>query len=302
MKELVIKTNNLSYSYSKGKDVLKNVNINVPKGSIYGFLGANGAGKSTTMQLLTDILSSKENEIEIFGESLQSQLPQIFENIGALVESPTLYYHLSGIDNLRCMTTLRGISEEKIPEILDLVGLKDNGKQKVKEYSLGMRQRLAIAMTLIHEPKLLLLDEPVNGLDPTGMTEIRELLVKLNKEKGITIFISSHLLAEVEKMCTHIGIIHKGEMQFEGTIDQLAKKANNCSVLVQIDDLQKHQDIIKQKYSTFALTKKENQFQLSLESKDDIPLLSKFLIENGISLYELKTSGGLEEWFLSLTT
>jgi ABC-2 type transport system ATP-binding protein len=160
------------------------------------------------MQLLTGILSSPEQNSSVFGKELNSQMPHVFSKIGALVESPSLYLHLSGIDNLRCITHLKEISESKIPEVLALVGLSENGNEKVKQYSLGMKQRLAIAMTLLGDPELLLLDEPVNGLDPTGMTAIRELLVKLNKERGITIFISSHLLAEIEKMCTHIGIIH----------------------------------------------------------------------------------------------
>lgn len=301
MQELIIKTNNLSFSYSKKKNVLNNINLNVPKGSIYGFLGPNGAGKSTTMQLLTGILSSNVDAIEVFQEKLNTQFPKIFSKVGALVETPTLYLHLSGIDNLRCITTLKEVSEEKIADVLELVGLSKNGHQKAKEYSLGMRQRLAIAMTLLGEPELLLLDEPVNGLDPTGMTEIRELLVKLNREKGITIFISSHLLAEVEKMCTHIGIIHKGSMQFEGTIEDLSKKAASCNLLVEVSDLDKNLEKIIKNYPTILKTEKENQFKIALQRKEEIPALSKFLIDNNIQLYELKITEGLEEWFLSLT-
>lgn len=301
MKDLIIKTKDLSFSYSKKKKVLHNINLNVPKGSIYGFLGPNGAGKSTTMQLLTGILPSKENKIEVFQEELNAQFPTIFSKIGALVETPTLYLHLSGIDNLRCITTLKEVSEEKITDVLELVGLSKNGHQKAKEYSLGMRQRLAIAMTLLGEPELLLLDEPVNGLDPTGMTEIRELLVKLNKEKGITIFISSHLLAEVEKMCTHIGIIHQGKMQFEGTMEELSKKAASCNVLVKVADLESNLEKITEVYPEIISTEKENQFKIDLHNKEEIAKLSRFLIENNISLYELKITEGLEEWFLSLT-
>ncbi|MFL3660777.1 MAG: ABC transporter ATP-binding protein [Polaribacter sp.] len=243
MKDLIIQTENLSFSYSKKKHVLKKVNINVPKGAIYGFLGPNGAGKSTTMQLLTGILSSPEQNISVFGKELNSQMPHVFSKIGALVESPSLYLHLSGTDNLRCITQLKEVSESKIPEVLELVGLSENGNEKVKHYSLGMKQRLAIAMTLLGEPELLLLDEPVNGLDPTGMTAIRELLVKLNKEKGITVFISSHLLAEVEKMCTHIGIIHKGEIKFEGTMQALSDREQGCNVQIETKDLKKHIEV-----------------------------------------------------------
>ena len=300
MEELVIKTENLSFSYSKKKKALKNVNLNVPKGAIYGFLGPNGAGKSTTMQLLTGILSNSEQNISVFGKELYSQIPNIFSKIGALVESPSLYLHLTGIDNLRCITKLKEISEDKIPEVLELVGLSENGKEKVKQYSLGMKQRLAIAMTLLGEPELLLLDEPVNGLDPTGMTEVRELLVKLNKEKGITIFISSHLLAEIEKMCTHIGIIHKGEIQFEGTMEELSSRAENCNVLVETIDLESHIETIQKEYPS-ATVESGSQFKIPLKSKEEIPVFSKFMINHNIPLYELRIVEGLEEWFLSLT-
>jgi ABC-2 type transport system ATP-binding protein len=300
MKELLIKTENLSFSYSKKNLVLKDININVPKGAIYGFLGPNGAGKSTTMELLTGILSSSEKNISLFGEELQSQLPDVFSKIGALVESPSLYLHLSGIDNLRCITQLKEISEDKIPDILELVGLSDNGSQKVKQYSLGMKQRLAIGMTLLGDPELLLLDEPVNGLDPTGMTEIRQLLMKLNKEKGITIFISSHLLSEIEKMCTHIGIIHKGEIQFEGTIEELSNRSENCNVLVETKEINNFREEIEREYPNIQI-ENNNQFKVNLKDKEEIPEFSKFMIKNNIPLYELKIIEGLEEWFLSLT-
>jgi len=300
MKNFIIQTKNVSFSYSKNNKVINNLNINVPKGSIYGFLGPNGAGKSTTMQLLTGILSSSEKNIFIFEKELQSQLPNIFSKIGALVESPSLYLHLSGIDNLRCITQLKEISEKKIPEILNIVGLSANGSQKVKQYSLGMKQRLAIGMALLGDPELLLLDEPVNGLDPSGMTEIRELLIKLNVEHGVTIFISSHLLSEIEKMCTHIGIIHKGELQFEGTMKELSNQVGECNIQVLTNNLNSYIDIIKEKYPKIKILN-ENQFSLPLKSKDDIPIFSKFLIQNEIPLYELKIMDGLEEWFLSLT-
>jgi len=300
MKDLIIQTENLSFSYSKKKHVLNKVNINVPKGAIYGFLGPNGAGKSTTMQLLTGILSSPEQNISVFGKELNSQMPHVFSKIGALVESPSLYLHLSGTDNLRCITKLKEVSESKIPEVLELVGLSENGNEKVKHYSLGMKQRLAIAMTLLGEPELLLLDEPVNGLDPTGMTAIRELLVKLNKEKGITVFISSHLLAEVEKMCTHIGIIHKGEIKFEGTMQALSDREQGCNVQIETKYLKKHIEVLKIAYPEIII-ENENQFKVSLKSKEEIPVFSKFMIKNNIPLYEVKIIEGLEEWFLSLT-
>jgi len=300
MENLLIQTENLSFSYSKNNQALNKVNINVPKGAIYGFLGPNGAGKSTTMQLLTGILQNSGENISIFGKELKSQMPNVFSKMGALVESPSLYLHLSGIDNLRCITQLKEISEDKIPEVLELVGLLKNGNQKVSHYSLGMKQRLAIAMTLLGEPELLLLDEPVNGLDPTGMTEIRELLIKLNREKGVTIFISSHLLAEIEKMCTHIGIIHNGKIQFEGTMEELSNRSENCTIQVESINLKNSIAILKENYPDI-IVENDNSFKLALKDKEEIPIFSKFMIINQIPLYELKIVEGLEEWFLSLT-
>jgi len=301
MQNSIIQIQNLSHNYSKSKKVLNNISLNIPKGAIYGFLGPNGAGKSTTMQLITNILPKQSGEICFFEKPLHEQIPSVFSKIGSLVESPSLYLHLSGIDNLRCITTLKNISEEKIPSVLELVGLSENGKQKVKQYSLGMKQRLAIAMTLLGEPEILLLDEPVNGLDPSGITEIRELLVKLNKERGITIFISSHLLSEIEKMCSHVGIIDNGILQFEGTIEELAEKSGECKLSVTSKNLKPHKAILTNNYTSIVF-KNDSQFTVVLNNKDAIPKFSKFMIQNNIDLYELKILDGLEEWFLSLTS
>ena len=297
---MIIKLENITFAYSKKKTVLHNLNINVPKGAIYGFIGPNGAGKSTVMQLITGILPNKIGKISLFDAALETQIPSIFHKIGALVESPTLYLHLSGIDNLRCITTLKNLSEDKIKEVLQLVNLSNDGHQKVKRYSLGMRQRLAIAMTLLGDPELLLLDEPVNGLDPNGINDIRELLLKLNKEKGITIFISSHLLSEIEKMCSHIGIINNGEIKFEGTIKELADKTSGFKVSVSTNNVANYLEILQQKYGK-VIVANENQFTVELPNKESVPDFSKFLIANNIPLYELKIVDGLEEWFFSLT-
>lgn len=301
MQNSIIQVKNLSHSYSKTKKVLNNINISVPKGAIYGFIGPNGAGKSTTMQLITNILPKQTGAISFFEKPLEEQTPGIFSKIGSLIESPSLYLHLSGIDNLRCITTLKNISEEKIPEALKLVGLLESGNQKVKKYSLGMKQRLAIAMTLLGEPDILLLDEPVNGLDPVGISEIRELLVKLNKEKGITIFISSHLLSEIEKMCSHIGIIDNGILQFEGTIEELSEKSDQCKITVTSKDLDTHKSVLSTHYPSIRF-ENDSQFSVILNNKEAIPVFSKFMIQNNIDLYELKILDGLEEWFLSLTS
>lgn len=236
--QYVIQTKSLSFQYSNAKKVLNNVSINVPKGSIYGFLGPNGAGKTTTIGLLTGIIPEQGKAIQLFNKPLYEQLPWVFTKIGSLIETPALYLHLSGIENLKYIAKLRNIPENKIHEVLEIVDLTKDGKRKAKQYSFGMKQRLAIAMALLSEPELLLLDEPVNGLDPNGMMDIRKLLIKLNQEKGVSIFISSHLLSEIEKMCTHIGIINHGKLKFEGTMKELSEKTNICKIQITIKNAQ----------------------------------------------------------------
>ena len=298
MDDYVIRTENLTFSYSKDKLIVDHLNINVPSGSIYGFLGPNGAGKSTTMQLLTGILTEYTGSIEIFGKSLNTQIPNIFNRLGVLVETPSLYYHLTGFDNLRVVTTLKNISENKIDEVLKLVGLSENGKQKVKQYSLGMRQRLAIGMTLLGEPELLFLDEPVNGLDPGGIAEIRNLLLRLTKEKNITVFISSHLLSEIEKMCSHVAILNKGRLIYEGTMKQLSEQSKSCQVVITSQKVQNYLPVLN---SNYEVRVEENNLLVALNSRNEIPELVKFFVEHMIPIYEIRITDDLEQKFLYMT-
>jgi ABC-type multidrug transport system ATPase subunit len=297
--DYIIQTSNLDFQYSKHKKILENLSINVPRGSIYGFLGPNGAGKSTTMRLLTGIIPDDTNSISLFESSLNEQLPYIFEKIGSLVESPALYLHLSGYDNLKYIAVLRKIDLSKIDEVLELVDLNYAKKQKAKQYSLGMKQRLAIAMALLSEPELLFLDEPVNGLDPNGIIDIRKLLIKINKEKGVTIFVSSHLLSEIEKMCTHVGIISKGILKFEGTIDDLSKKFDSCKIQITIDNAEKWLPKLEGKYKNVVL-EELNKISIELNNTSEIPVFVKGIIDDGALLYELKIIEGLEQWFMNL--
>jgi ABC-2 type transport system ATP-binding protein len=292
MAEYIIQTESLNFEYSKHKKVLNNISINVPKGSIYGFLGPNGAGKSTTMRLLTGIIPEQGNAIKLFEQPLQEQLPMVFSKIGSLVESPALYLHLSGIDNMKYIAKLRNIPENKIHETLELVDLTKDSNRKAKNYSLGMKQRLAIAMALLSEPELLLLDEPVNGLDPNGIIDIRKLLIKLNKEKGVTIFVSSHLLSEIEKMCTHVGIISKGKLRFEGTMQELSRAAGLCKIQLTVDDAQKWQTELETNYQNVKL-EAQNQLTVDIGNKELIPDFIKSII--------VKILDGLEEWFMTIT-
>ncbi len=296
----IIQTSNLDFQYSKNKKILNNLSINVPKGSIYGFLGPNGAGKSTTMRLLTGIIPDDSNSIFLFEKPIESQIPNIFEKVGALVESPALYLHLSGYDNVKYIALLRQVPLSKIDEVLELVDLTAHKKQKAKQYSLGMKQRLAIAMALLSEPELLFLDEPVNGLDPNGIVEIRKLLVKINKEKGVTIFVSSHLLSEIEKMCTHIGIISKGTLKYEGTMEDLSRKFETCKIQITLDDAENWKEKLSFKYANVVLDE-QNKITMNLSHTYEIPDFAKQIIQEGARIYEIKILEGLEEWFMNLT-
>lgn len=296
----IIQTSNLDFQYSKNKKILNNLSINVPKGSIYGFLGPNGAGKSTTMRLLTGIIPDDSNSIFLFEKPIESQIPDVFEKVGALVESPALYLHLSGYDNVKYIALLRQVPLSKIDEVLELVDLTAHKRQKAKQYSLGMKQRLAIAMALLSEPELLFLDEPVNGLDPNGIVEIRKLLVKINKEKGVTIFVSSHLLSEIEKMCTHIGIISKGTLKYEGTMEDLSRKFETCKIQITLDEAESWKEKLSSKYANVVL-EEQNKITMNLNHTSEIPDFAKQIIQEGARIYEIKILEGLEEWFMNLT-
>ena len=297
-----IETSELNYMFRYGRKVVNNVSLKVPEGSIFGFLGPNGAGKTTTIRLLTGMLENDRDNIFIHGNSLKKNLPGIFEGIGALIETPSLYLHLNGRDNLRVITRLRKMDEKKVDEVLQIVGLFNDRKRKVKEYSLGMKQRLGVAMALLPDPSLLILDEPANGFDPAGIIEIREMLKRLNKDHGKTIFVSSHLLNEVEKTCTHVGIIHKGVMRFQGTMADLQTSAGHGKlVTIKVDDTSKWKNYIAEKYPQ-ATSTINSEFILPVENSDDITNITRDLVMQGVPVKGVRTNEGLEEWFIQMTS
>lgn len=300
MPEYIIQTKGLDFNFSKSKKAIDNLSLNVPKGSIYGFLGPNGAGKSTTMRLLTGIIPDDSDSIEIFGKALPDQIPGIFSKLGCLVESPALYLHLSGYNNLKYIARIRGIEDSEIDNILKTVDLYNDRSRRVKQYSLGMKQRLAIALAFISTPEILLLDEPVNGLDPNGIIEIRKLLIKINQEFGTTIFVSSHLLSEIEKMCTHVGIISKGKLRFEGTMKELSENFGQCKVTVSLKNPKEILEKLPRQYDVFEV-ESGSKIAVTLSDKEVIPDFTKELVSLGAEIYEIKIQEGLEEWFMSLT-
>lgn len=215
----LLETNNLSFNYKK-QQVLSNICLKIPQGSIYGYLGKNGAGKSTTIKLLLGLEKSEKDTIYFDNKEFCLNREEALSNIGCLIETPSYYGNLSAYENLRYLDILYKCGENKIQYILEIVRLTKDQNKKAKQFSTGMRQRLGIAMAMLHNPKLLILDEPLNGLDPEGVYEMRELLVKLRNE-GKTIFFSSHILSEIEKICTHIGILNEGKLLFQGEINSL---------------------------------------------------------------------------------
>ena len=237
MSTAVIQTTNLNFSFSNGVKTLQDVNLFVPKGSVYGFLGPNGAGKTTTLRLLLGLLKNQQGKLEIFGKEFGSHRIEILKRLGSLIEQPSLYLHLTAKENLDIYRLIYKVDKSRINEVLKIVGLEYTGKKKAKQFSLGMKQRLSIAIALLHQPELLILDEPTNGLDPNGIIETRELIKKLNKEHNTTVIVSSHILNEVERMASHVGIIHKGKMLFQGTLTELQQmKSRQTSLEIETND------------------------------------------------------------------
>ncbi|CAN5423598.1 ATP-binding cassette domain-containing protein [soil metagenome] len=295
-----LETNGLIHKYSEQETVLKGINLQVPLGSIYGFLGPNGAGKTTTLRLVLGLLRKQQGTISIFGKSLDSSRIEILQNIGSLIECPSLYDHLSASENLRLLQVVYQCPRRRIEEVLELVGLAKTGTKRVGRFSLGMKQRLSIAVALLHAPQLLILDEPTNGLDPNGMIEMRDLLGKLNRENGVTILISSHLLSEIDKLVTDVGIISKGRLVFQGPMDALKKKQQRVtSAFLCTNDDEKALEYVVEKTSTARLC--NGRIVLPALSNPEIAQLNRQLIERGLDVHEIgAVRNDLESIFLEL--
>lgn len=221
----IVTTQNLSKRYGS-KYCVKDINLSVSEGDIFGFLGPNGAGKSTTLKMILGLIRPTDGNVKVFGKDFEGNRQLILSQTGSLIESPSYYAHLSGLENMRIVQRLRDIPEKNVSEALKIVRLENQKDKKVGQYSLGMKQRLGIAMALLSIPKLLILDEPTNGLDPAGIGEIRELIKSLPKRYGMTVLISSHLLSEIEQIATSVGIINDGNMMFQGNMDELKNKSH----------------------------------------------------------------------------
>lgn len=292
----IIEINNLSHKYDNHQSILEGISLNIPKGSIYGFLGPNGAGKTTTLRLILGLLQQQNGSIKIFGKSFAENRIEILKKVGSLIEYPSIYGQLTAKQNLLIWQKIYQCDESRIDEVLTIVGLQETKNKKTANFSLGMKQRLGLAIALLNNPEILILDEPTNGLDPNGIIEIRELLITLNKESGITILLSSHLLAEIEKLVTHIGLIHQGKVLFEGELNVLMNNNFN-TVKLNTSDNERAFDLLKLENKTKY---SEHKIEVFASTEDEIAKIVRLVVENNIEVFEVsKPTPNLENIFMN---
>ena len=297
----VIKVQGLSKNFGAIKAV-DQLSFEVEAGQVYGFLGQNGSGKSTTIRMLLSLIHPSQGHIEIFGQSLTDNRSAILEQIGAVIERPDLYPYLTAQEHLTLFAKLRKqkITSTKIEATLAQVGLLSRANDKVQTYSLGMKQRLGIGIALLHDPQLIILDEPTNGLDPQGIADIRQLIKSLSKDQGKTVLVSSHLLSEIEQIATHILIIHQGKKMAEGPTSSLLDPNKTIVQIKTLDDADAKQKLRASAYSTNLLERTEGLY-LTIP-KLEIPALNAFIVASNINLVSLEAKNSLEDYFLQLTS
>ncbi|WP_040205338.1 ABC transporter ATP-binding protein [Neobacillus jeddahensis] len=298
MSDYVLKVNNLSKKF-KNQVALNKVNLSIKKGAIYGFIGQNGAGKSTLIRIVSGLADKTSGTVELFGYNNGQELIKARKRMGTIIEGPALYPHMTAAENLEAHRLLKGIpGKECVEKTLALVGLQDTGKKKAKNFSLGMKQRLGIAITLLGDPEFLILDEPINGLDPMGVVEIRELLKRLNQEYGITILISSHILSELYLLATHYGIIHKGNLLEQLTLDELNAKCKQY-LHIKVDNTEKAATIIETRLKTNDFEVMPNGVIKLFDSIDESGKVSSILVNENLVIEELMPMGqDLESYFM----
>ena len=294
--ENILECKNLCKTFGK-KQILHNVSFEIKKGDILGFIGPNGAGKTTTIKLILGLQSITSGKVLINGYDVEKEFTKAIEKVGAIVENPDMYMYMSGYDNLKLVANMyKGITTKRIDEVVKLVKLENRINDKVSKYSLGMRQRLGIAQAILHNPNLLILDEPTNGLDPEGIKEMRELLVELAKKEEMAILISSHNLAELDNFCNKICIIKNGEIIETNEITAIKKDIEHQQFIVEIDNTKN----IKKLYSGATIVN-EKIFKISMK-KENVPNLVVNLVNNNIKIYEIKEDEkSLEDAFFERT-
>lgn len=297
MPNVILKTNELTKRYKKDY-ALKHVSMTVKKGEIYGLIGQNGAGKSTMLRLVTGLAFPTNGSIELFGNENRKELPYALKRIGAMIEQPAIYPNMTAVENLEVHRLQKGIpGKECIAKTLQIVGLSHTAKKKAKNFSLGMKQRLGIAIALLSDPELLILDEPTNGLDPMGIVEIRELIKTLNREKGITVLISSHILSELSQLATKFGIIHKGKLLEELSSDELNDKCRQY-IRIKVDQPRLGVTVLEKYLQTTDFEVMNDGYIKLYQYIDDVRTLSKTLTDHGLIIEHLSQEGdSLETYF-----
>lgn len=294
----IVETEDLTKTYGAVNSV-NQLQMQVGKGEIYGFLGPNGAGKTTTIRMLLGLIKPTTGNIKVFNRDLKTNRIDILREVGSLVESPSYYGHLTGHENLEVIRQMLQVPKKNIDEVLHIFRLEKQKDKLVKQYSLGMKQRLGIAMALLGNPKLLILDEPTNGLDPAGIQEIRELIKQLPKQYDMTVVISSHLLNEMDQIATQVGVINSGQLIFQDKIEVLRKKSQ-ASMKIRVNDVVKAHQILEQHQIHLGL---EGDCLVTYQQEDHlISHINHLLVQQDISVYRIEEEKHtLEEIFLSLT-
>lgn len=296
--EYIVETKNLTKQFGR-EQAVTSLNMKIPKGEIYGFLGPNGAGKTTTIRMLLGLMKPTNGSIQIFNKDLNKDKQVILQKIGSLVENPSYYPHLTAIENLEALRKIVGAKKTRIDEVLEIVRLTEAANKKVKGFSLGMKQRLGIAAALLNQPELLILDEPTNGLDPSGIIEIRNLIKRLPAESGMTVLISSHLLSEIDQMATTVGIVSKGKMIFQDSIEMMRQQSQQ-KILLRVSKVnQAWRSLLARGIQAEC---KDEKIILHERSEENIARIVHMLVQDGFSIYRVEEEKrSLEEIFLQMT-
>lgn len=301
MSERIIEVKGLTKKF-RSITAVDNLEVNVYRGDVFGFLGPNGAGKSTTIRMLLSLIEPTSGTIKLFGKSIKDSRNNILKRVGAIVEKPDFYLYLTAYKNLEILGKLSGVENisKKVMEMLELVGLEKRAHSKVKTYSHGMKQRLGLAQALLHDPELIILDEPTTGLDPQGIKDIRDLLNHLSKDKQKTIFLSSHILNEVEAIASRMIIINNGQTQIEGRVNELLNE-DKLKVRFEVDQTEKAVNIIdNSRWKNNFVEIEKNKIVMEME-KEDISGLNKYLVDNSINVSGVVPTRSLEDYFLRIT-
>jgi len=297
--EVILQTYHLSKRY-KNRWAVKDVNLYVHRGDVFGFLGPNGAGKSTLIRMLLSLITPTEGHVELFGSRLRGHRRAVLSRVGGLVERADFYLYLSAKRNLEVVASMRGgVPRHAIDEVLEIVGLTDRGGDRVKTYSHGMKQRLGIAQALLGDPEFIILDEPTTGLDPQGIKEVRELIRKLSTERGITIFLSSHLLSEIEQTATSMAVINAGTLVVQGRVEELLTSGENI-VRVDARPSEIAKQVIDRQPYVLGISATNGTFTVKMPL-EKAASLNAALVHAGVEVHSLVPRRSLEEYFLSIT-